>query len=249
MSAALVTALSFSLNPQQDGQPLHITPGDAGGATNEGITLETFREAEGDESLTAADLGRITADQINAIYAVKFWNPINGDSLPLPIAVMTMDHAVNCGPTAAGRCLQRACGLTAPSDVDGWIGKETIDLVAKLDAHALMFKLRTEQEAYYRACKGFAEFGHGWLLRLGRRMTFSMNLFGGAPAAVPPPPAPKAPPAAHAAVAARAPAPVHPAVVPVHPTPRVVHSVTGAPPQPTADQLDALENPTLVLGS
>jgi lysozyme family protein len=175
MSATFLACLQFVLSPQQDGQPLHITPGDAGGATDEGITLQTYRDYNNDPALTAADLGRISAAEVQAIYALKFWNPVRGDDLPAPVAMMVMDHAVNCGPSASGRILQLALGLRGDA-VDGWIGPETIAGINKVDVPTMVSRVGTGQQTYYRSCRGFAEFGRGWLARLTRRQAAAMAM-------------------------------------------------------------------------
>lgn len=177
MSAAFLTCLAFTLLPANDGQPLHTTPGDPGGATCQGITLATFRDYCGNPTLTPADLGRITPAQVQAIYATKFWNSVRGDDLPLPVSLMNFDHGVTAGPITAGLCLQRALGLSG-ADVDGWIGPETVALVGKVAPIKLVAAITTQQEAYYRSLRTFAEFGRGWLARVTRRQAAAMALIG-----------------------------------------------------------------------
>ena len=178
MSVAFLACLAFTLAPAQDGQKLHVTPGDAGGATDDGITLATFRDYRDNPALTAADLGHITDAEVQAIYALKYWNPIRGDDLPPGVAMMVMDHGVTCGPTASGRILQQALGLHG-AGVDGWIGPATIELIRKQNASALLNHLAAGQETHYRACRGFGEFGRGWLLRLARRHAAATKLLAG----------------------------------------------------------------------
>jgi lysozyme family protein len=104
---------------------------------------------------------------------------VRGDDLPIAIALMVMDHAVNCGPSVSARILQQAIGLRG-EDVDGWIGPETVAAVATADPHTLIGRLNSGQAGYYRACRGFAEFGRGWLLRLARRQAAALRLLTGA---------------------------------------------------------------------
>ena len=57
-------------------------PQDPGGATNLGITLNTYRSYRRNQHLTANDLKNITMDEVYDIYKTMYWDKVRGDDLP-----------------------------------------------------------------------------------------------------------------------------------------------------------------------
>lgn len=153
-------------------------PDDPGGATNKGITLATYRDYTDDPNLTVADLLMISDVEVDAIYAVAYWNPVHGDALPAGIDLITWDMGVNAGIGTSGALLQRALGFTG-RDVDGWIGPYTLAAVAKTNSATLIQQLNAKQDAYYRGLADFVTFGAGWLARLERRAGLALQMAGG----------------------------------------------------------------------
>ncbi len=103
-------------------------PKDPGGATRYGISLRYLKgkgkigDIDGDGDIDADDIKDLTKSHAAELYRTDFWDKCRCDELPLPLAIVLFDQAVNTGVTTAIRSLQRHSG----SKVDGVIGPKTI---------------------------------------------------------------------------------------------------------------------------
>lgn len=104
-------------------------PRDPGGATNKGVTLETFRRFYGN-SKTKNDLKKITDKQLQKIYKKGYWDKCLCDELPKGVDYVAFDQAVNSGPRRSAKWLQAAVGV----EVDGTIGEQTIEAILQQDS-------------------------------------------------------------------------------------------------------------------
>jgi lysozyme family protein len=151
------------------------TPGDPGGATNYGITLNTLQSwvnqhsvTQGDgtleqgQAVTPTDVQDLTLATAQQIYQTNYWNVMSCGSLAKGVDLMVFDFGVNAGPGTSGKELQQIVGTT----VDGQIGPITVAAAAKLSPGALITALKAAHLAYYQGLSGFAEFGNGWTNRL-----------------------------------------------------------------------------------
>ena len=129
-------------------------PIDKGGATNKGITFNTF-EAYAKEDLgiepTLENLKALTNDQASIIYKKRYWDKIKADEINNgSIAYMLYDFNVNAGANACKE-LQRALNdLGNKVDVDGAIGKQTIEAINKTDAKELFDTFKQRRLDYYQ---------------------------------------------------------------------------------------------------
>jgi lysozyme family protein len=169
--------LAFVLDPNQDGQPAHLTPGDRGGWTALGVTHITLSAWLG-RMATIEDLKALTKDEAGAIYEANYWHPINGDHLPPGVDLMAFDLGVTSGPHNAVTQLQQVLGFTGV-DVDGVTGPRTLTAARGEDLHSLVGRIANRQELFYRSLADFSRFGRGWLARLNRRTTAALNLLPG----------------------------------------------------------------------
>ena len=150
--------LAFTLRPENDGQPYHVTANDPGGATAWGITMRTMSWFL-QRTATNDDLQNLTSDQCNYIYQKLYWRPLAGDELPLGVDLLVFDFAVLAGVAASARVLQSVAGVTQ----DGDIGLITIEAVEH--ATDMLDVLPHAQIAHLRSLPDFANFGDGWLRR------------------------------------------------------------------------------------
>ena len=166
--------LSFSWRPDCDGQPLHTTAHDAGGATSWGVTLATYtawRIDHGHPAPTVADLAAATKDELAALLRVRFWNPIQADHLPPGVDLLAWDFGFMSGPPRSAKLLQELVGVVQ----DGAIGPATLAAVARQDRLSLIRHLGARHEAFYRSLDGFPNFGRGWLRRSGDRLAIALK--------------------------------------------------------------------------
>ena len=101
-------------------------PDDPGGVTLKGISLR-FLKAVGfdtnqDGQITREDVLGLSDGQISTLYRERFWNACRCHEMGWPLSLCVFDSAVNQGPGAAGKMLQKVVGAT----VDGQIGNQTV---------------------------------------------------------------------------------------------------------------------------
>ena len=149
--------------PDNDGQSLHVTEGDVGGATAWGITIPTLSDYLGHVA-DIDDLRCMDEATRDAIYHKMFWLPVCGDRLPVGPDLMVFDFAVVAGDVAAIEALQSAAGVR----VDHVIGPVTLGVVEALGPVHACARLAGEMQAHYQTRSTFDRFGAGWLARLQR---------------------------------------------------------------------------------
>lgn len=100
-------------------------PLDKGGATNCGVTLNTFRSHYGDDK-TIDDLNRMTARQWEEIFLSGYWNPCHATAIASQkVANALVDWAWHSGVKSAIKQVQRLVGVV----VDGFIGRKTLKAI------------------------------------------------------------------------------------------------------------------------
>ena len=139
-------------------------PQDPGGATNQGITLATYRSYYGPDK-TVAHLAAIPPGHVAHIYRDGFWQRCCCDVLPVGVDYVVFDQAVNSGPLQAIKWLQKAAGV-AP---DGQLGPVTLRAVASDSPVILiqeMCRLRLSVLQRLRNGTLWRHFGRGWKRRV-----------------------------------------------------------------------------------
>lgn len=176
-------------------------PADRGGATKYGWSLRTLVvegridldddgradfDLDGDGDIDGQDVRRLTRGDAKFLYHRCLWQRLDADSFARPIGEMLFDQAVNAGignarrllQRAINRCLDRAALSPPPLQVDGAIGKQTIDAMnwvirwGALGVPALTDAFRVEVRLRYRAIAdrnpSQRKFLKGWLARADR---------------------------------------------------------------------------------
>ena len=166
--------LKFTLLPENDGQPLHIDAHDPGGATNYGITWNTYRNYEKHNSF--ADFRNMSQTDIQNIYYNLFWLPVHGDVLPVGVDLMVFDFGITSGTSRSIKLLQQALGVAD----DGIIGPNTISKLKLIQSATQISdcinSLKDKQLKFYQSLDTFKYFGHGWTNRTNARATASIKL-------------------------------------------------------------------------
>ena len=125
---------------------------DRGGKTRWGISSRAHPEV---------DIEHLTREGAAQIYRDTYWDTLQADALPDPVALVAFDYGVNSGTRRAAACLQRAAGAR----VDAIIGPNTLNAVHNADARQVCetmlidrtdFLLRLDQPRFTR----------GWLRRV-----------------------------------------------------------------------------------
>lgn len=139
---------------------------DKGGCTNQGITINTFRDYYG-YGLNCDDLKNITEEQVGHIYKEGYWDKCWGDKIQCPkVAQLIADWAVNSGVKTAIKGVQKIVNTEA----DGIMGPMTLKAINEFPAKDLFFKIKEAREEYYnnivKKNPSQKSFLKGWLNRL-----------------------------------------------------------------------------------
>lgn len=158
------------------------TQGDAGGATNFGISLRYLKDLyksndwvdlDRNGVVNQADIKALTQEDVAKIYYEQFWEKQRCSMInATPLAAKLFDMSVNMGLTQAAKLLQRAVNTIGHSSlaVDGRIGFVTITAVNACEADYLLILLRIEAMDFYRNLvkmkPEYNKFLKGWLRRV-----------------------------------------------------------------------------------
>lgn len=150
----------FNNNPNDSG---NWTGGACGvgqcNGTNYGISAAAY---------PALDIATLTIEQAQQIYQQYYWVPIQGDELPMQLAMVGFDAAVNSGVERSVRWLQQACNSVSGSTlvVDGAMGPLTLGALLSGDAPQIANAALNTRLAFLQSLTDFSEFGKGWTNRV-----------------------------------------------------------------------------------
>jgi lysozyme family protein len=167
------TALAFVWRPDIDGQPYHVSPNDPGGATNWGVTYQTWAgwQRLHKQPASLPVFHALDKDAFQPLYRALFWNACRCSSLGA-VGVMVFDVAVNCGPGHGAGFLQTVLGV----DVDNQIGPVTLGAFANKDPATVVRALCEQREHYYKNCSQAEYFCNGWNRRAEACRDYVLNL-------------------------------------------------------------------------
>lgn len=141
-------------------------PKDRGGATNKGITLNTFRSVYG-RAKTVNDLKHMTDNEWRHIFKSLYWDKCKADDISdQSIANMLVDFAWHSGVTTAVKKLQKIVGVTS----DGICGVQTIGAINSRYAPETFNLLKAARMRYLQGIvknkHSQARFMYGWTKRV-----------------------------------------------------------------------------------
>lgn len=145
---------------------------DAGGPTNIGITLTTFRKYYGQDK-TIEDLKNMSDEQWEYIFRKGFWDKAKCDQIEDDdIAMLVCNMCWGSGSVTAIKKIQKCLGCTA----DGVVGPQTLAALNKQRHRYVFNKLWNMRYEWFHQ---IAEIGNnkkylkGWLNRLDDLATFN----------------------------------------------------------------------------
>lgn len=159
----------YTANPSDPG---NWTTGQCGGGrcagTKFGISAAAY---------PGLDIAGITLEDARTLYRRDYWDRVQGDSLPAPLALLVFDAAVNNGVGRAVRWLQQALGVA----VDGVPGEATLAAVHRHvgDGAALMSEFQALRMTFMAGLPTWRTFGPGWARRLCRLPYEAIRMGGG----------------------------------------------------------------------
>lgn len=108
------------------------------------------------------DIRNLTRQQIEDIYRQDYFIPVHGDDLPLPLAMVAFDAAVNAGVRRSVVWLQQSAGVTA----DGMLGDVTLRALNGGSPSVLANDALARRLDYYAGLPNWTKFGLGWARRI-----------------------------------------------------------------------------------
>lgn len=157
-------------------------PDDHGGATNQGVTISTWRKVgydkDGDADIDVDDLRLLTVDDVyHQVLKPHYWNRCRADKInSQAIANILVDWVWASGAWAI-KYTQQILGLQA----DGIVGPKTLAAINEANPETLFNDIWSRRERHFRACAaqpGQAKFLKGWLRRL-HSITYSELIYNG----------------------------------------------------------------------
>lgn len=146
-------------------------PKDPGGATNLGVTKKVWEEYV-KRPVTIEEMKLLKVSDVKSLYKEKYWDAINGDSLPSGVDHCLFDYAVNSGPQRAARLLQSIAGVI----IDGKIGPKTLAAISVLNPVTLVYEICDGRLKFLQSLPTFGTFGKGWTKRVKRVEAEALDL-------------------------------------------------------------------------
>lgn len=159
-------AFAFVVGHEGGFDTTHADPGNwTGGSVGTG-TLRGTQWGISAAAYPGTDIAALTLTDAQAIYKRDYWDRVQGDSLPPPLALLVFDAAVNNGVSRAIGWLQTTVAVTA----DHVIGSATL---AAIEAHAaaaggaaLCAEFQAQRLVFMAGLPTWRSFGSGWARRL-----------------------------------------------------------------------------------
>lgn len=108
------------------------------------------------------DIENLSEQDAEDIYRRDYYEPLHGDQLSLPVALVLFDGAVNAGLRRAVIWLQQATSLLA----DGVLGTQTLQAVNAANALVLAREMLVRRIDFYARLPTWPDFGLGWSRRV-----------------------------------------------------------------------------------
>jgi lysozyme family protein len=101
-------------------------------------------------------------EDVKQLYKRDYWDAVRGDDLPNGVDYAVFDFAINAGPFAARKMIQKALRVNS----DGVIGPATLQAIKDANGLDLLKKFSNNKEEFYKSLDNFPTYGKGWLKRV-----------------------------------------------------------------------------------
>jgi lysozyme family protein len=113
-------------------------------------------------------------EDVKPLYKKNYWDAVRGDDLPNGVDYAVFDFAINAGPAAARKMIQKALRVTP----DGIFGPATIKAIQEANGLDLLKKFSNNKEEFYKSLDNFPTYGKGWLKRVADVETVALTMVG-----------------------------------------------------------------------
>lgn len=149
-------------NKLKDGRP---------GSTMLGCTQQNWENFIG-KKVTHDEMRRLTKEDVKPLYKKNYWDAVMGDVLCAGLDYAAFDFAINAGPTASRKLIQKSLSINS----DGVFGPMTLKAIKDSNGADLIEKFSKEKESHYRSLSDFNIYGKGWLKRVADVKTTATQL-------------------------------------------------------------------------
>jgi len=137
--------------------------------TNFGVKQQVLDEYRKEKGLPPLNVKEMREEEATRIFREKYFDKVQAEKLPVPIAASLVDFAINSGPSAAVKKLQEIIGAT----VDGGVGPETLEKVGRIrDPKEVALLLLDSREKFVREVAANRpekrKFLAGWISRINK---------------------------------------------------------------------------------
>ena len=147
----------FTSDPHDAGNHL---PDGRPGCTMWGCTQANWESYIGHQ-VTWDDMKALKPDDVKPLYKRDYWDAVKGDELPGGVDYAAFDFAINAGPGASRKMIQRALGVTA----DGAIGPATMAAIKATNGKVFLDKFSQAKRDFYIGLHN-PKYEKGWLARV-----------------------------------------------------------------------------------
>ncbi len=132
-------------------------PNDPGGETKYGISKRSY---------PGENIKEMTLVRAKDIYQRDYWWKAGCDLVPECVKFDLFDTAVNAGPGAAIRMLQKALGVVQ----DGVIGPKTMQAISSMDPERLDKRFNGHRLDHLNNLPTWPDLGRGWAQRIAENL-------------------------------------------------------------------------------
>jgi len=127
-------ALAFTLK-WEGGYSNHVA--DSGGATNYGVTQNTYNKYRKEQGLSPRAVRNIELEEVKDIYYEMYWLPSKSGTMHEPLGIVYFDTVVNFGLGGGAKLMQRALGVAddgawGPGTQKAFLKANNMDTAVKL---------------------------------------------------------------------------------------------------------------------
>jgi lysozyme family protein len=141
------------------------------GCTMWGCTQANWEKYIG-HTVTQDDMKLLKKEDVKPLYKRDYWDAVRGDDLPTGVDYAVFDFAINAGPAAARKMIQKSLRVTP----DGIFGPATLKAIKESNGLDLLKKFSNNKEEFYKLLDNFPTYGKGWLKRVADVQTVASTM-------------------------------------------------------------------------